>query len=120
MIPASEWNSSENGPISLATIQLLHQPAGHFRVSASRYPPGTRFPGASRAGRLYVLSGACIIAGKQWECHLIAGEFADIPAGEYQFQAHDTKETALVRVWELPKEFWKSAGTPSQDPPAPP
>lgn len=107
MIPTNQWNSAENGPLNVSVIKTLHEPAGHFRVSPRRYPAGTSFVGAARAGRVYVLLGACYLAGDQWECCLAAGEFAELPAGDYRFRATGADGVELVRVWELPHDFWR-------------
>jgi quercetin dioxygenase-like cupin family protein len=102
------WDHSEWGPASLETIRLLHRPGERFRVSPGRYDPGESFPEAARAGRRYVLAGSCSFTkgGEVWE--LRAGEFADLPGGQFEFRVLGDSPVELVSVWELPPEFWGS------------
>jgi mannose-6-phosphate isomerase-like protein (cupin superfamily) len=100
--PAGRWDFERQGPLRLEAIRLLYPPAQDYRISPSRYPAGMSFSGAARAGRWYVLAGACAIevGSSSWE--LQAGDIADIPAGGYRFRALGSDGVELVRVWELP------------------
>lgn len=109
---AQRWDDERMGPLCVASVCALHQPAERFRVSTDYYPAGTVFAGSARAGRRYVLAGACsyTVDGATWE--LRAGDIADLPAGGFVFQAlGDPVE--VVSVWEQPAAF--SYGTPDAE-----
>ena len=99
------WSEISRAPLTFEAIRQLHAPVSHFRVSASRYEPGVAFPGASRAGRLYVLSGACSKKVGEWEAGLQAGTFVDFPAGNFEFKVLGEQEVHLVNVWLIPEEY---------------
>lgn len=103
------WDAERMGPLCLESVRAIHQPPERFRVSPNRYPAGTSFPGAARAGRRYVLSGACSfrVGASVWE--LRAGDIADIPEGGYEFRVLGTGPVEFVSVWELPPEVWSRA-----------
>jgi len=67
--------------------------------------------GTARAGRRYVLAGACAFAigSSTWE--LQAGDVADIPEGEYQVRVLGSGPVEFVSVWELPPAFWGNDDT---------
>ncbi len=112
---AGRWDFERQGPLHLDAIRLLCLPAENFRISPYRYPAGTIFSGAARAGRWYILAGACAIevGSSSWE--LQAGDIAEIPAGEYRFRALGSDDVELIRVWLLPSMVRppQSAGSPS-------
>jgi len=91
-------------PLTEDAIRAAHQPKGHFRVRCAKYPPGTRFSGSMRAGRCYVIRGACRYDfGDRVE--LTAGQFADLPEGGYELEVLGNEAVDLVLVRELPVEF---------------
>jgi hypothetical protein len=96
------------GPLSVESIEALHQPPEHFRISQRRYPAAKTFQGAAQAGRHYVLSGGCsfTVGDQTWE--LRAGDIADIPEGRYEFRVLGDGPAELVSVWELPPGVWVS------------
>jgi hypothetical protein len=100
------WDFDRWGPPSVEAIRALHQPASRYRISPASYLAGTAFGGTARAGRKYVLAGACafIVGPSTWE--LQAGDFADIPEGEYLLRVLGSEPVELVSVWELPPAFW--------------
>jgi hypothetical protein len=106
MSSVRRWDKTLLGELCLDAIRSFHQPPGRFRISLSHCPAGKCITGAARAGRRYVLSGACLfsVAGITW--NLEAGEFADLPAGNYEFRATSNRPVEFVSVWELPPEFW--------------
>lgn len=103
------WDAERMGALCLESVRALHQPAHRFRVSPGRYPAGTSFTGAARAGRRYVLSGDCSfrVGALVWE--LQAGDIAEIPEGGYEFRVLGTSPVEFVSVWELPPEVWARA-----------
>lgn len=111
---AGRWDAERMGPLCVESVRALHQPPIRFRVSPRRYPAGTSFAGASRAGRQYVLSGACSfrVGISVWE--LQAGDIADIPEGAYEFRVLGTFPVEFVSVWELPPEVWAEDQTPNE------
>ena len=108
--PADRWDHARWGPPALEAVRALHQPAHHFRVSPKRYPAGAEFGGVARAGRWYVLAGACIITVGPSSWRLAAGDIADLPAGEYRLCVPGSGPVELVAVWELPPGFRAGAG----------
>ncbi len=111
---AQRWDVTRMGPLCVESVRALHQPPERFRVSPSRYPAGTAFGGAARAGRKYVLAGACsyAVGGAVWE--LRAGDVADVPEGGFAFRVLGGGPVEVVSVWELPAAFWGS--TPDAEP----
>ncbi len=103
------WKVPRMGPLCLESVRAIHQPPERFRVSPSCYPVGTSFPGSARAGRRYILSGACsfTVGASVWELHV--GDIADIPEGGYEFRVLGSGPVEFVSVWELPSEFWDKA-----------
>jgi len=87
----------------------MHQPAERFRVSLYRYPAGADFSGAARAGRWYILVGACTIMVEASSWALATGDIADLPAGEYRLSVPGSGPVELVAVWELPPGFRATA-----------
>jgi quercetin dioxygenase-like cupin family protein len=54
-----------------------------------------------REGTCYVLEGACrFFVPKAIE--IKAGQFAVIPAGDYEFEVLGDTEVVLVKAWKLP------------------
>jgi hypothetical protein len=94
--------------MALEAIKALHVPEERFRISPASYPAGVTFRGSSRAGRIYVLSGACRYVFGDLEFNLQAGSLAEVPEGGYGFETVGSVEVRLVRVYELPLEFWPS------------
>ena|SRR5215469_6424961 len=101
------WNVLCDESISIEAIRSLHTPPSRFRISPSKFPVGTAFPGGSIAGRIYVLSGRCSRTVGDWRVELAPATFADFPAGGYEFQVLGDEAVELVNVYELPELFWK-------------
>jgi hypothetical protein len=108
--PAQRWSELSSECISLEGIRKLHTPSSHFRVSPNRYPAGTTFPGSSMTGRVYVLSGHCVLRAGQWRVELVAGTYADFPAGPYEFQVLGDQGVELVNVYEIPERYRAQSG----------
>jgi hypothetical protein len=101
--PNRRWEDEYPGAPSIEAIRLLFVPPEHYRVSRSIYPPGTRFAGAMIEGLVFVIRGSCQFEfGASFQ--IAAGEFAELPEGEYQFASSGESETELVMVWRLPGE----------------
>jgi hypothetical protein len=96
------------GLMTLDKIREMFTPAGHFRVSRSEYPAGAEFSEACREGACYVLQGKITYRLEKFnfEVLLSAGEFANLPSGSYWVSIGKNEAVSLVRVWELPAEFW--------------
>ena len=56
-----------------------------------------------RAGLCYVLRGACRYDFGE-SVTIQAGEVAELPAGDYEFEVLGADDVELVMVWELPPE----------------
>jgi hypothetical protein len=102
---AHQWSEISKAPLTFEAIRELHVPPSHYRVSLNRYEAGLTIPGTSRAGRLYILSGACSEKVGQWEVELQAGMFADFPAGNYEFKVVGEQQIQLVNVWLIPEQY---------------
>jgi hypothetical protein len=96
------------GLMTLDKIREMFTPASHFRVSSSEYPSGAEFSEASREGACYVLQGKITYRLEKFnfEIPLSTGEFANLPSGSYWVTVGKHEAVSLVRVWELPAEFW--------------
>jgi hypothetical protein len=108
-IGARDWFELSPEPPSLEAVRSLYAPLSHYRISPMRYAAGVSFPGASRAGRLYVLSGACSMSVGEWRASLKAGTFADFPAGQFKFEVLGDQEVSLVNVWLIPELYRDSS-----------
>lgn len=102
---AHHWSELSLEPLSLEAIRELHAPPSHYRISPNKYEAGVSFPGTSRAGRLYVLSGACSKQVGEWEVSLQAGMFADFPAGDFEFKVLGEQHVSMVNVWPIPEQY---------------
>jgi hypothetical protein len=102
---AHHWSELSPEPLSLEAVRELHAPPSHYRISPRRYEAGVSFPGSSRAGRLYVLSGACTKQVGEWRVSLRADMFADFPAGNYDFKVLGDQQVSLVYVWLIPEQY---------------
>jgi|SRR6266436_3669596 quercetin dioxygenase-like cupin family protein len=102
------WDDEKLGEMTLGKIREMFTPADHFRISRYEYPAGAESAEASREGVCYVLQGQVTYRSKEFgfEISLSAGEFANLPSGSYRFSVGKNEAVSLVRVWELPAEFW--------------
>jgi len=102
---AHQWSEISQEPLTLEAVRELHVPPSHYRISPNRYAAGIAFPGTGRAGRLYVLSGACSKKVGAWEVTLQAGMFADFPDGDHNFEVLGECPVQLVYVWLIPEKY---------------
>ena len=106
-----KWGDIALSPISVEEIRRLHSPASAFRISPMTYPAGTSFVGLMKAGRVYVVQGRCRFACGASSASaapyvpngvgLCEGEWFDIPAGYFSFEAMPDADVTLVNVWDL-------------------
>lgn len=99
------WSEISRAPLTLEAIREMYVPPSHHRISPNRYEAGVAFSGTSRAGRLYVLSGACSKKVGEWGAVLHAGMYADFPAGSFEFKVLGEQQVRLVNVWLIPEEY---------------
>lgn len=109
VLVTQHWDATHLGPLNLEAVRALHRPRNRFRISSNRYTAGAEFTGLGRAGRLYVLAGACAVSVGESACELSAGDFVDLPQGQHTFRTVGDTAVEIVNVWELPKEFWRDA-----------
>lgn len=102
----------EDGPLSEAAIRERHRPAASYRISPYKHEVGTRFRGAMRSGRVYVLSGRCSFSFDHGSARLGPGEFCDLPRGEYEFETEGEAACLLVLVWDLGAIFRSEGSEP--------
>lgn len=82
-----------------------------FRVSRSLYPPHDRFPGVMTSGTCYVLQGACRYTFGDSSVLLRAGEFCQLPGGDYEFEVVGPSAAEEVLVWDM-RALFARAGIP--------
>lgn len=99
---AQRWSDIYSTPLTLEAIRALHVPSSQYRISPKSYEAHIVVPGVSMAGRLYVLSGACVKTVGAWNASLEAGMFADFPKGDYQIEVGGEQRVRLVYVWPIP------------------
>lgn len=99
---AQRWSDVYSTPLTLDAIRELHVPSSHYRISSKNYEAHIVVPGVSIAGRLYVLSGACIKRVGAWNVSLAVGMFADFPKGDYQIEVCGEEGVQLVYAWPIP------------------
>ncbi|MFN3192897.1 MAG: hypothetical protein ACE361_20475 [Aureliella sp.] len=98
-----EW--PPNCDVTLDAVRSLHTPSGHYRISPGSYPAGTSFSGFARAGRVYILSGACSYTFGDSTVQLTAPSYFDHPEGGYNFAVDSVDDVSLVHVWLLQPDF---------------
>lgn len=108
MAEIGKWDEVANGPMSLESVRSQYQPEERYRVSWRTYPAGASFNGWAQVGRHYIINGGCTIHVRGHSWNLAAGDFADLPEGDYQFSVTGELAVELVSVWELPESFWRS------------
>lgn len=91
--------------LTIDAVRALHQPAEHYRISLNSYPAGTAFPGTARAGRCYILSGACTFRYGDSSVQFVAPCYFDYPEGGFHFSVDSSIDVSLIDVWLLPPEF---------------
>jgi quercetin dioxygenase-like cupin family protein len=99
------WTALHSFPMTLEVIRTLHGAPSRSRVSLYRYSPGQEVSGRSRAGRLYVLSGKCLVRNDEEENDLVEGDVMDFAEGGYHLKADDEGGATCVWAWELPESF---------------
>ena len=104
-INARHWSEVSNAVLTLEAIRELHVPASHYRISPNRYNAGVASVARSRAGRIYVLSGAYSMKFGPRTVELEAGMFADFPEGEHEFKVLGEQPVQFVEVWLLPEQY---------------
>jgi|GraSoiStandDraft_46_1057282.scaffolds.fasta_scaffold187725_1 quercetin dioxygenase-like cupin family protein len=104
------WDDEKLGEMTLGKIQEMFTPGDHFRISRYEYPAGAESAETSREGVCYVLQGQVTYRSKKFgvEISLSAGEFTNLPSGSYGLSVGKNEAVSLVRVWELPAEFWRN------------
>ncbi|WP_437598649.1 hypothetical protein WMF28_38430 [Sorangium sp. So ce590] len=88
-----------NEPMTPAFIRQTYG-AASFRIAEHKYPPGTTFPGRTRAAKWFVLAGACTVRRDE-EVTVKAGQVAEIDAGDYTMTVVGDTELHLMEVWDL-------------------
>jgi glyoxylate utilization-related uncharacterized protein len=104
MAEVRRWDQAL-GAMSLDAIRALHQPECDYRVSWNSHPAQTETSGTSRARCFYVLSGECEVAAGDTQWRLSAGEYADLPQGDYQLRVIGSNPLEFVSVWEVPEAY---------------
>jgi hypothetical protein len=101
-----KWNEAAFGPLCLEAVKAQHQPPKKFRISPSRYSPGTQFPGTSRAHHLYIICGACELTMGDIKRELRVSDVVELPEGDYYLRVLGDSPCESISVWELPPAFW--------------
>jgi len=104
------WDFEKLGLMTIETIREMFTPISHFRVSKDEFPAGVEFAEASREGACYVLRGQMTYCHEEtnFEISISAGQFANLPSGSYWVSIGKKEAVSIVRVWQLPTEFWSN------------
>ena len=100
-----KWNEAEFGRMTTDKIRSLYKPENRFFVRWNKYESEAEFSGASAARVFYLLRGSCEVKIADEIFHIRAGEYVDLPKGEYDFKVIGNVPVELVSVWELPERF---------------
>lgn len=95
------WGELGRGELTEEAIRAYHVPPSSHRISKFFYPIGTKFPGRMRRARAYVVSGQCVYTFHE-RIAISAGQFADLPEGDYTFEVVGLEELQVILVWRLP------------------
>lgn len=107
----SLWANHFEGEPSEATLRRHYDPK-LYRVSKSNYSPRMQgFPGLMASGACYALQGACRHRFGQKEIILKAGEFCELPGGDFTLDVLSASPVVLVRVWDM-RALFARAGIP--------
>jgi hypothetical protein len=106
-----QWSHHFAGDPSEATLRE-HFKSVEFRVSRKVHEPHLRFYGLMTSATCYLLRGACryTFDGKG-SVLLRAGEFCELPGGDFLFESMGAAETEEVLVWNM-RAVFKRAGYP--------
>jgi len=100
-----KWSDYNDVPLTEEAIRQCFQPADEYRVTLKRYPAETQFDGTMRQGTIFVVEGVCKIAfeGDSAPCELMvsAGEFVEVPGGNYELLVTGPGDLTIVCVWRL-------------------
>jgi uncharacterized cupin superfamily protein len=108
MTEPQNWDVTTHGPLTLATVKALHQPAYKYRIHQFSRAPHTAFPESGVASTLYVVSGSCLVTIESTSApHTVrAGQFLSMPQGTNVMEYPE--HTEIIRVLNLPPEVWHS------------
>ena len=93
--------ASDVVPLSEASLRSQFHPPERYRLSIHKYEPGTRFDGAGRTGRLYVLAGACSVGFDGQTVLVQAGQMLAVPEGDRTFAVVGEAPCQVANVWDL-------------------
>lgn len=110
VVNPQRWSDHFAGAPSEATLRERFHP-GAFRVSRSLYAPHDRFPGVMSRGTCYVLHGACRYTFAGEAVTVRAGEFCELPGGDYEFEVVGAAGAEEVLVWDM-RAVLARAGVP--------
>lgn len=95
-----QWEDHFPGESSEDAIREQFVSPEDYRVSYFKYPVGTEFPGAMRPGTVFVISGKCDYNFGE-VLSVAAGQFTELPGGNYSFSVTSESPVELVLVWKI-------------------
>jgi hypothetical protein len=98
------WSDLCNLPMTEEVIRTLHGAPNLARVSLYRFPPGEDAVGSSQPGRLYVLTGNCVVRNGD-ELVLEEGDVLEFAGGGYTLRTDSHQGAICVWAWALPEPF---------------
>lgn len=99
------WSDLHSLPLTESVIRSLHGAPALSRVSrVYRLGPGEEIVGRARPGRLYVLSGRCVVRDHD-ELELEQGDVLEFAGGGYAVEGSGDDGAVVIWAWELPEPF---------------
>jgi hypothetical protein len=75
-----------------------------YRLYRGGYDVGVKFTDRlARAGKVYVFEGSCTFKTDMGSVHVKAGEYVDLPPGDYEFEVPAESPVRLMNVYHLPE-----------------
>ena len=102
-IDKASWRSEYGSALDLDVLKARYSPPERFRVTEYCYPAGESITASMRAGKCFVVGGACVYKRIGYEeLELSDGDFVELPEGTYQLTVADDGDVRILFVWELP------------------
>lgn len=97
-----DWSEISDGQLSEEVLRERFKFDDGYRFFPNRFEPNLSVVAAIGAERrTYVIDGCCTYRNSQHSFTISAGQFADIPPGEYLFETSDLG-VRLVNVFRFP------------------
>ena len=104
---ASNWSDLFSGEPSETAIRNYYS-STEYRISKQSFPRNIKLPGKMIPGICFVLEGSCVYTFNNFSVLLNAGQFCELPGGQYEIEVLGERDFASVLVWKLPPKFVKN------------